>query len=572
MFVKKIFNYQFFIVFLIFCLSLSIRLFGLNWDQHHHLHPDERFLTMVETTIKLPNSIFQYLDTKNSPLNPYNYQNFHFFVYGTFPIFLVKYISVAVNMGGYDQVYLIGRVISAFFDSLNIIAIYLLVNLLVKKNKNKLIVFLPSLLYAFCVLPIQLSHFFTVDTFLAPILIFTFLFFTYWITKKKNFFLFLAAILFGLALSTKISAYLFSPIILLFFIYYFFNTKKKIETLFLAITFLLLSLTIFRFFQPYAFIGILKLNPIFIDNMTYLKSLLTSRDVFYPPEIQWLSKTLLVYPLYNILFWGLGLPISFFFFFKIKKTSQPFILFCLIFWVILLFINQGLQFTHTMRYFLPIYPFVFILIGLIIQNNFSKKLIYFLVSFHIIYSILFLSIYNRTHSRIQASDWIYKNIPSSSKIANEYWDDPLPLSSNFYLNQMLPLYDNESDIKWQKVNSILKDTDYIFLSSNRLWSSIPLVPDIYPLTTKYYQDLFDGNLNFQKMIEFSSYPGISISFLKRCIYIGPTNYPYFQNKNKWFDIDNDCAYPGIYLRDDIAEEAFSVYDHPKVIIFKKMIN
>lgn len=572
MFVKKFLNHQIFLVLLIFCLSLGIRLFGLNWDQGQHLHPDERFLTMVESTIKLPNSLFQYLDTKNSPLNPYNYQDFQFFVYGTFPIFLVKYISAAINIGSYDQVYLVGRIVSALFDSLNIIGIYLLMKLLVKSAKNKFIIFLPSLLYAFCVLPLQLSHFFTVDTFLTPVLLFTFIMFTYWTIKKKPVFLLIAAILFGLALSTKISAYLFSPIILLFFIYYFFTTKKFFKTFYFLIIFSILSLLVFRFFQPYAFVGLIKFNPIFIDNMAYLKSILTNRDVFYPPEIQWLSKTPLIYSLYNILFWGLGLPISFVLFFKIKKTSYPFILFCLISWVLLLFINQGLQFTQTMRYFLPIYPFIFILIGLIIQNNFPPKLLFFLVSFHIIYSILFISIYTHPHSRIQASDWIIKNIPIGSRIANEYWDDPLPLYSNFYSNQMLHLYDSESDSKWQKINSILKDTDYIFLTSNRLWSSIPSVPQKYPLTTKYYQDLFDGNSNFQKIIEFNSYPGISLPFLKKCIYFGQTNFPYSQNKNKWFEIDNTCPYPGIYLRDDTAEEAFSVYDHPKVIIFKKMIN
>ena len=131
------------------------------------------------------------------------------------------------------------------------------------------------------------------------------------------------------------------------------------------------------------------------------------------------------------------------------------------------------------------------------------------------------------------------------------------------------LYDSDTETKWQQINSILDNTDYLFLTSNRLWSSIPTVSNRYPITTKYYQNLFDGNSQFKKIIEFNSYPGISLPFLKKCIYFGPTNYPYLENKNRWFDIDFTCKYPGIYLRDDTAEEAFSVYDHPKVIIFKK---
>ncbi|MDP7260290.1 MAG: hypothetical protein QF376_05365, partial [Anaerolineales bacterium] len=29
-----------------------LRFVGLNWDEFQHLHPDERFLTMVETGIR----------------------------------------------------------------------------------------------------------------------------------------------------------------------------------------------------------------------------------------------------------------------------------------------------------------------------------------------------------------------------------------------------------------------------------------------------------------------------------------------------------------------------------------
>jgi hypothetical protein len=40
--------------------------------------------------------------------------------------------------------------------------------------------------------------------------------------------------------------------------------------------------------------------------------------------------------------------------------------------------------------------------------------------------------------------------------------------------------------------------------------------------------------------------------------------------NKFFDIDKNCSYPGIYFRDDLAQESFTVYDHPQVIIFSRL--
>jgi hypothetical protein len=230
-----------------------------------------------------------------------------------------------------------------------------------------------------------------------------------------------------------------------------------------------------------------------------------------------------------------------------------------------------------MRYFVPIYPFIFILVGLIIKDHLPSKLIYFLVSCHIIYSLLFISIYSRPHSRVQASQWIYQNIPVGLNITNEYWDDPLPLdfpNNNFatYNNKMLPLYDPDTNEKWNQLDPIIKNADYIIMSSNRLWGSIPQVPDRYPLTSKFYQELFDEKGSFKKVIEINSYPGINLSFMKKCIYIGPTNFPCKEKRNTWISIDNSCQYPGIFLRDDVAEEAFTVYDHPKVLIYKNINN
>ncbi|MFA6369271.1 MAG: glycosyltransferase family 39 protein [Candidatus Shapirobacteria bacterium] len=579
--VKKI-NHNIFIIFAIFCFALFFRLFGLNWDQNQHLHPDERFLTMLVSTIKTPDSLIEYFDTNNSSLNPFNYDQFNFFVYGTFPLFLTKYLGQTFNLVDYNKIHLLGRVLSAIFDSLNVFSLYFLAKLFYFKNK-KYLLFLPSLFYSFAVLPIQLSHFFTVDTFLTFFLLLSFVFLAYWIKKQKNIYLFYSSIVFALAISCKISAILFLPIIFIFFIYQFFSKKYIPIKEFLI--FSIISFLVFRFFQPYSFVGFIKINPELINSLNYLKSILLNKDVFYPPEIQWLSKTVIIYPFQNIILWGLGLPLSLFFLFSLKNifnlkikrifySSSNFIILSALLWTLFLFFQQGFQFTHTMRYFLPIYPFIcFLSIPL---NNFSKtniKLIIIVLFFHLLYATIFISIYTRPHSRVQASNWIYQNISSESVLSNEYWDDPLPLSnpnySKFYSIELLNLYDPDTPEKWEQINSILTKTDYLLLTSNRLWSSITSVPDRYPLSTEYYQKLFDGQSDFKKIIEFNSYPGISLPFLNKCIYIGPTNFPYLINKNNYFEVDKNCFYPGIYLRDDIAEEAFTVYDHPKVIIFRK---
>ena len=73
----------------IIILAALFRLYGINWDQGNHLHPDERFLTMVTNDLTWPRSILEYFETNTSGLNPHN-KNYSFYVYGTWPIILTK--------------------------------------------------------------------------------------------------------------------------------------------------------------------------------------------------------------------------------------------------------------------------------------------------------------------------------------------------------------------------------------------------------------------------------------------------------------------------------------------------
>jgi len=104
------------LLFLIVAFSFILRADGFNWDQGQHLHPDERFLTMVGTQIHWPDSVGEYFDTNKSPLSPYN-NNYDFFVYGTFPLFLTKAVAGMIGFGNYGHFNLVGRLLSAIFDT-----------------------------------------------------------------------------------------------------------------------------------------------------------------------------------------------------------------------------------------------------------------------------------------------------------------------------------------------------------------------------------------------------------------------------------------------------------------------
>ena len=129
---------------LVLIAATYLRVVGMNWDANQHLHPDERFLTMVETALQVrkcsqptvpleacpPDQVRwlglgDYLDTSTSPLNPQN-RGYGFFVYGDFPIVVVRYIAEWVGQTGYDQVNLVGRQVSALSDLLTIVLIYII--------------------------------------------------------------------------------------------------------------------------------------------------------------------------------------------------------------------------------------------------------------------------------------------------------------------------------------------------------------------------------------------------------------------------------------------------------------
>ena len=577
---------------LVLAMALFFRLYGLNWDQNQHLHPDERFLTMVTQQLSWPDSFREYLNPETSSLNPYN-NGFNFYVYGTLPLKVVKFAGGFLQFEEFDynNITLAGRFISAILDAL----VVLLVFMIAKKIIGEKAGLLAAFFYAIFVLSIQLSHFYAVDTYLVFFITLCF-YHLIKLIEARNIYLQSAilAVSFGLALASKISALLFTPIIILGYVYFLLKRLmegKSILTVarsllsgfivFILLTYLTLRLSDPRIFAAADLLNV-SLNPQFIANLKQLKSFDNPENLF-PPAIQWIKTKPIVFPGKNMVLWGLGLPLGvtalsgvFFSFYLLLKninllsksktfkqlgffpknvTIKQFSHFLVLFWILLLFFYQGTQFSKAMRYFYPIYPFLAILAANITYKAYllaKKKLrpkMTILLSGHIafllmIWPLSFIQIYSRPHSRVAASAWIYQNIPPGSTISCEHWDDCLPLSmgtynsQGFYTTEMLELFNRDTPQKWERIDEQLAGVDYLILSSNRLWGSIPKVPEIYPQTARFYQKLFSGELDFILVAEFRSYPTVPIL--------------------------------NIQIPDGSADESFTVYDHPKILIFKKI--
>ncbi|MBU3957410.1 glycosyltransferase family 39 protein [Patescibacteria group bacterium] len=561
-----------YLIFAIIIIAAVFRFYGLNWDQGFHLHPDERMITMVAEKISL------------SDLNP------HFFSYGSFPLYLLKGAGALAGIfnpefSRYTSLNLVGRVLSALFDMGTLALLYLLAKKLFKKK----VALLASFFYATAVLPIQLSHFYAVDTLLTFFIIATLYFLIQYLQKLNSFFLILTAFSLGLALATKISALLFAVPIMLSLV---FTTKpwtlNQIKKLAVGGSLLAVStLTIFFIFEPFAFLDF----PNFWQQ-TLAQQQMTRSAFTFPYTLQYVGKIPYFYELKNIFLWGIG-PIlaTLAFIGVIFVTSALFIkrdshvasllgmtslraqrsnLFIPLSFFWFYFLVVGSFAIGFMRYMLPLYPLLCLFAAIFLMNalSFIKSrfqkfqpllltVYYLLLASLLIWPLAFISIYSQPNTRTTTTNWINNNIPAGSVIATEHWDDGLPLGTQAnYQVLALPMYDPDTPLKWQQINTILSQTQYIIIASNRLYTPLQKLTDCkklppgkcYQQTTEYYKHLFSGQnvtkgVRFSKVAEFTSYPRLEL---------GPP-------AGGW----------NLELRDEVADESFTVYDHPKVMIFKK---
>lgn len=516
---------------LIVVLFFSLRLVGKNWDLGYHLHPDERMLLMVADRLRVLGP--------NKQLYP------DFFNYGTFPIYVLRLVSEGLGLANYNSMLIVGRHISMLFDFVTLVFLYKITRIL---GLKKLIGFLTSFFYAIVFFAIQNSNFFVVDIVLTSLFTAS----IYWALKyfKKNrpWELFYLGVVSGLMMATK-----FSALLIIFSFLLIFLMKRKIKSLMMYILVVLL----FMFLgMPYAFLSpsgisipsdllqILSKNPSFSSRFLsdiYLQSRMNSNPYIFPYTLQYVDRPAYWYFLVNIFWFGAGPIITLLGLLGLKKVNKS--NWIIWFVVAVYFLVIGKSQVKFMRYLLPIYPFICLsaAIGLEqIKNNFYKIGLMFLA---LIYSLSFVSIYFTLHTRIQASNWMFKNIPLGSILAVEHWDDRLPIyNTNAYQFVEATWYDLPDNLQKERlIRAKINNADYYVLASNRLWGSLSRLADCgnytscYPFAAAFYNDLLADKTEFKKVVEFE---------------VSPILLKIFN------------------LTDQGADESFTVYDHPKIMIFK----
>jgi len=567
-------------------VAAALRFQGLNWDDGHWLHPDERKIFFVVLDLDWPNSLAEAL-SPDSPLNP------QFFAYGSLPIYLLKLAVTALQpvwpaLRDEGNIHLIARPLAALFDLGTVYLVYRLARKLQPaasdEKRARWVALLAAAFVSAAVLHVQLAHFYTADPLMTFFVMLT-LTLAAGVTEDRSLRrdIALGAAL-GLALATKISA---APLFLVVAVAYYATTAQAPSSsvlrhawtaLLRMIPVLLVAVALFFLIQPYAL----------IDAWTFLQD--TGREAQIargrfdvPYTIQYSGTLPYLYPIWQSALWGLALPLGLVGWAGLvalvirwlRRGSRADAL--LLAWAGPYFVLTGLLYAKHLRYMLPLAPVLCLLAAqLLVHSGFRGKtaesedatgersrpsrswlsalLAGLVLLSAMAYALLFSRLYSSTHSWIAASEWIHRNVPAGSTLALEHWDRALPLpmevdgayrSPGSYTSNLLPLYDEPDDAaKWEAIAADLAGSDYAVLATRRLYGSIPRAPDRYPLATRYYDLLFAGELGFALEQEFTRPP----------VWLNP-RIPPLAN-----------AAPAL-LRPD---ESFVVYDHPRALIFRNV--
>lgn len=581
---------------LILFIAAGFRLYGIDWDRGYLFHPDERQILLVASRIHLPSDVFQFLSA-DSPLNP------KFFAYGSFPIYLIRALTVFVPQATsyfvpFRDTFLVnqafvGRALSTLFDLGSIVFLFLLA----RRLYDKAVGLIAGACVAFTVLHIQLAHYYAVDTLLTLLCIATIYFAVRYAQIGRTREALWMGIVFGLALATKISAFpLVFPIVVAtikargkevpgFYAKagWRIHLRARLDQLWsirkaLAKT-AVVAFVMFIVVQPYAL-----LDPIQYFGQVGTEALVARGWLERNFTIQFADTLPFAYPIVQSSIWGMGLPLGVFawsgfaFFtwnwWRTRDWADGLILS----WAFTFFLTAAGQFAKYPRYLLPLVPFMFLMAVVSIRYyapDLSQRFINLgaavIAIFTIAYALTFISIYQREHPWLQISKWIYQNVPAGSQLAIEHWDDALPVSislngatrnSNDYHVQVLPMYDTDDVKKLQTVLDTLASSDYIILASQRLSGSIPRVPSRYPMASRYYRALFDGQLGFDLAAYARNDPSlgdvtvVDDRISRAGLALPPLLASY--HPSPWV---SDWGY---------EDETLNVYDHPMPLVFRKI--
>lgn len=497
-------------------------------------HPDERAIVMVTERLSWQD------------LNP------RFFAYGSFPIYLLWATSrltawVWPGLGGYDGTFTVARVLAALIGVATIGVSFLSA---LRLTATFSLAVVAAAAVALCPFLVQNSRFYTVDGPLTLLCLLSLHFLATAPTGNLAHRLRLAGIFAGLAIATKISGILLIPFLVLgaFRENGRFSSPRERGPWRMAAQSLALAVAVAVLVQPYAV----------LDWGTYWRHVAEQMSLVRgqwvaPYTLQYLLTTPYLYHLEQMAGFTLGPLAALVGWTAVGRSlwrarRSPFSAETLGgAWCAIFFLALGGSAVKFPRYLLPIYPPLLVLgAHFLAEISARAKLpawslgVLILVAPSLPRSLALAGVYSTPHVWTSASDWILDHAGPEARIAGEHWDDKLPLSRPGRTQAVRPwqkeliVFEPDSPEKWKQIAATLAEADFLTLPTARGYGPITRLPDRFPWGNRYYRLLFRGELGFRLERTFKEEP----------------------------------RFLGLRFPDESLDESLSVYDHPKVVIFR----
>ncbi len=518
------------------------------------------------------------------------------------------------NLTLFDRVTLVGRWMSGLYDLLTVVVVFLLGRSLAGTRVG----LVSAALLAGTVMHIQQAHFFISDPAMAFFVTLTILLLVWSLPQTQEIFdtdpnpfprwLIFAGITTGLAIGSKFSAIMLGLPAL--FVILILSRKTLIKRL---IMYGLIVLVTFFVTNPFAILDTscpLEFGPnsseiagfipgaCYFDNISAQNVMVNGGNAF--PFIRQYDGTLAyLYHIENQINWGMGAALGYvgFLAFGIftvltflrgvkeiqnENFSSIWVKGIVVLgWCVPYFLTTGQFHTKFMRYLLPLSPFIVIfaawLLNQIRWDGVRRAAVGLVVGFTFVYAIAFSSIYSRVHPWHAASLWMINNVPSRSIVVNEAWDEYLPspvmidgrlagrdrvvIQDVNWLSKSMPL---DTPEKLEDNLETLANADFFVIPSNRSYGVVPRLGRRYPISGQFHQLLFDGKLGYEVAFVQDRPPKLGPLHLVPHLFNWPNLTPP--------EVVSDYYAARRQLMAVRADESFTVYDQPTVMIFRNTGN
>ena len=569
----------------ILVLSLMLRLYGVDWDQGGAFHPDERAVSSRVHELDFgqllePSTLF----TPESRLNP------RWFNYGSLYLYVVAGLE-ALSSPFVEQDWSIfdlqrnGRRVNAVFDTVTVLLVFLITRRLFSTPAA----LFASLLAALSVIAIQNAHYATVDSLTTTLIVGTVYWSVRYVDRGKLLDAALAGVFVGLAVATKFAAAPVAAAVLSAHVLRIWDPRRDNVTVRIEMSHLLrlirgllvsgiAGLVALAVAQPYMFIDF----GTWVSDVFY-QSRMVRRTIDLPYTRQYIDTAMVWYQVKQLSTYGLGIFLGvtvwvglFWGVFRslARLDRAAFVVLAFLLPYLALVLTFEVKF---LRYMLPATPLLMVFAGGFIGwcgckvlgvRGVALKLalglflaVLFIGTGH--YAFAFTRVFDGPHPAHQVSDWLEANARPGSTVIQEHWEEGIPGRPGFIrVQDRLPFYEHESEQKWEKIISELAQSDYFVLYSNRLAATLPRLPDRYPITTRFYDSLFDGSLGYELRFTADRFPSSAGVMYRDDAYARvPIGYPSGIERSAGSLLSIDWY--------GWADESHTVYEHPQSMVFER---